>query len=731
MGEARTDMNPITRISAAVLVGMALYGASGVSHGLGFGRPANRAVLGERLNLAVPVRLESGEELSSSCVAVDVYFGEDKVSASDIQMQLLANGSMGRIVKITSSRTVYEPVVTVYVVAGCQTKVTRKFVTFADPPDLSQSAAGGAAAAPEPNLPRADVAPGVGFVGGQIVGTGNYSATGADAGGTHVAAPASGIGGKVASSQKVPRRRGAALPAPVAASQTAAPSVDMKVDGSARKSGQPGVDVAHAASARHERLQLDPVDADATNIPALKMSMGMLAQPAGDDPASDIQAKRAAAAALWQALNSTPEQLARDRQRIQELEQRLASLQRESEKARRAVAGMQARVADADAGQRSPILFYATALVSLILGGGLATLVMSWRGKQKARKDELAWLSAQSSVLPEVKAADAESETLLERTSAGFKSVEPVAVKPVTVAAPQPAKAASGPVMSPAPARGPAPTFTMDQPQSGGVPGGSGAATPMTRTGARAVNPNEPLRAVSVEELIDLEQQAEFFIVLGQDEAAIDLLEGHVHSTTGASPLPFLKLLETYQRLGRKEDYERVQGEFNARFNGYAPSWDADLNQGHSLEDYPGIVERVQELWATPARAMGVLERSLTRSDEDVETFDLPAYRELLLLYSVARDLSERDTESRQAVDLRPRFPGHEDGASDVDDSLEPLMATRPVKAVPHAQPSLSVDLSLDDLEPLNDPESMPHAVQQDNHIEFEHIDIAKPGKAL
>ena len=67
----------------------------------------------------------------------------------------------------------------------------------------------------------------------------------------------------------------------------------------------------------------------------------------------------------------------------------------------------------------------------------------------------------------------------------------------------------------------------------------------------------EPLREVSVEELIDLEQQAEFFVVLGQDDAAIDLLEDHVQSTTGASPLPFLKLLELHQRLNRRSDYER------------------------------------------------------------------------------------------------------------------------------------------------------------------------------
>ena len=697
MGEARTDMNPFKRISAAVLVGMALYGASGVSHGLGFGRPANRAVLGEKLNLAVPVRLESGEDLVSSCVAVDVYFGDDKVSSYDIQTVVQASGAAGRIIRITSSRAVYEPVVTVYVVAGCQTKVTRKFVTFADPPELSQSAAV-SSPVPEANLPRADVAPGVGFVGGQLVSTGNYPpAPGSEPRGSASSADA-GATGKAGAPRKPPRRADALA--------------GLKSDAGPASTSMAATQQAKGKSERQpqERLQLDPVDADATNIPALKMSMGMLGQPAGDEASADIQAKRAAAAALWQALNSTPEQLARDRQRIQELEQRLAQLQQESEKARRAVAGMQARVEQAEAGQRSPILFYATALVSLLLGGGLATSVMLWRGKKRSKQDELAWLSSQVPVpenVPPAPVADAPAE----RTSAGFKAVERPATKAPAVVTP------------PVPVRVPAPTFTIET-------AASAAAAPVTpvtttRTGARAaLNPNEPLRAVSVEELIDLEQQAEFFIVLGQDEAAIDLLEGHVHSTTGASPLPFLKLLETYQRLGRREDYERVQGEFNTRFNGYAPSWDADLNQGHRLEDYPGIIERIQELWPTPARAMDVLERSLTRSDDDVETFDLPAYRELLLLYSVARDLSERDVESRKTVDLTPRFPAHDDSASDADDALEPLMATRPVKAVPHAQPSLSVDLSLDDLEPLNDPE--PVNPRGGNDIEFERIDLPK-----
>ena len=164
----------------------------------------------------------------------------------------------------------------------------------------------------------------------------------------------------------------------------------------------------------------------------------------------------------------------------------------------------------------------------------------------------------------------------------------------------------------------------------------------------------EPRRDLSVEELIDLEQQAEFFVVLGQDDAAIDLLMGHVRNTGGISPLPYLKLLEIYKRRGERSAYERIRERFNRRFNAYAPDWDADLMQGKSLEDYPGTMVKLEGLWAIPQRVMEVLDAMLFRRDESEEAYDLPAYRELLFLYSVARDFTTRSAQelSGEGVDL-------------------------------------------------------------------------------
>ncbi len=160
-----------------------------------------------------------------------------------------------------------------------------------------------------------------------------------------------------------------------------------------------------------------------------------------------------------------------------------------------------------------------------------------------------------------------------------------------------------------------------------------------------------PLRDMSIEELIDLEQQAEFFIVLGQDGAAVDLLVQHIRSTAGSSPLPYLKLLEIYHRTGDREASERTRQRFNQRFNAYAPEWGANLEEGLGLQDYPGVLPRLAQAWPNPLDAMAELEVLLFRKSRG-ELFDLPAYREVLFLYALARDLMDREAATTCAVDL-------------------------------------------------------------------------------
>jgi hypothetical protein len=147
-----------------------------------------------------------------------------------------------------------------------------------------------------------------------------------------------------------------------------------------------------------------------------------------------------------------------------------------------------------------------------------------------------------------------------------------------------------------------------------------------------------PPRPVSVEELLDLDQQVDFFIVLGQEQAAIDLLLGHVRATGGTSALPYFKLLQIYRQQGDEEAYERTRDRFNQRFNALAPDWHGELAAGRCLEQYPEVVARLQRAWPHPLRAVAELESMLLRR-ADLEPFDMPAFHDILTLHALVRDL--------------------------------------------------------------------------------------------
>jgi hypothetical protein len=116
--------------------------------------------------------------------------------------------------------------------------------------------------------------------------------------------------------------------------------------------------------------------------------------------------------------------------------------------------------------------------------------------------------------------------------------------------------------------------------------------------------------------------------------------------------LPYLKLLEIHRRAGRRDAYDLVRGQFNARFNAHAPDWPVGLQTGRTLEDYPEVVARLQRAWPVAADAIAALQGMLLRNAGG-QPFDLPAYRDLLFLYTLRRDAADRGTAgSGPAVDL-------------------------------------------------------------------------------
>jgi hypothetical protein len=144
------------------------------------------------------------------------------------------------------------------------------------------------------------------------------------------------------------------------------------------------------------------------------------------------------------------------------------------------------------------------------------------------------------------------------------------------------------------------------------------------------------LRAINTQEMVDVRQQADFFLALGQHDEAIGLLYGALNQTSEANPHIYLDLIGLLHKLSRKEEYEKVRLAFNALYTCHLPSYGEYSEEGHGLLEYRGLCDPLVKLW--PSRsALGYLEQCLVRepTDSPESGVDLAAFRELLLLHGV------------------------------------------------------------------------------------------------
>lgn len=130
----------------AVALGVLLTGTALSSAALNLGRVRGAAWIGQPLELQIPVQLDAGQADTGLCAEVDLFHGEIRQDASRVQVQTEATGQPDTFnLKILSPQLVDEPVVTVYLRAGCGQKTTRKYVLLADfasePATLSRTVA--------------------------------------------------------------------------------------------------------------------------------------------------------------------------------------------------------------------------------------------------------------------------------------------------------------------------------------------------------------------------------------------------------------------------------------------------------------------------------------------------------------------------------------------------------------------------------------------------------------
>jgi len=557
--------------------------ASQQAGALGFGRAVSDAVLGQTLTFTVPLHVEPGEHIGLECLTAQVYSGEAPLPAAQVRTDLQpGTGDYAWIVKITTTGPVTEPIVEIALGANCGRPFTRRFSVFADPPKLAAAAPlvapvdTGRAPAGSPAQRSMDAAP---PAANSVPRSAQPGASGVAR--THARGARKGPTMALASELEAsPSRRHVVVDA-----------------GSAR---QPGPRVAPPPTAEETaRLVLDP------GVPHLKLDM--------EEPVLPPAAAASGATVVLSDIDDP------DLRRLKALEQSIQALRSDSQLQHERADRLQAQLArEQSRGDWAPWLVGLLAIAAAAIGALLLKL------RQQNRIAHSDWFN----------------QSQLGTLTPAIEPDAPIEAPPAG-----PAADARREAWTPSPV-----TFeeaSREQPLSDDtdasdapVMGDLAATRPLDRQALAAALVQEAApRELSVEELLDLEQQADFFIALGQEDAAVDLLMSHLRSAGGQSPIPYTKLLEIYKRQGDRSAYERTRARFNRRFNAYAPDWDTGPTAGRSLEDYPDTIAMLERAWASPIDAMAILEGLLFKRDDTSELFDLPAYRDVLMLYSLARDL--------------------------------------------------------------------------------------------
>ena len=155
------------------------------------------------------------------------------------------------------------------------------------------------------------------------------------------------------------------------------------------------------------------------------------------------------------------------------------------------------------------------------------------------------------------------------------------------------------------------------------------------RTG---INPffNSTSQGIEVEEVANIETQAELMAHLGEYDTAVGLLTRHIRDTERPAPKAWLMLFDLYTKTGREEQYKNLGKGFRILFNADVPPWEEQrAGVQRDLEQYPRVVEKVQRLWGMPT-CKAFLE-SLIYDDRggDRQGFMLAAYDDIIFLLDI------------------------------------------------------------------------------------------------
>ena len=355
------------------------------------------------------------------------------------------------------------------------------------------------------------------------------------------------------------------------------------------------------------RLQLDPLDLFSDRIANLDGDMTFEAPP--------------------DALESI--------QKLQTLEESLKSLRLMASKNEASLGDLQARLQKAESSGFSSLASYALMGLSLLCLSAVAVAVVLWRRQRQAQGGQEWWGDAAPA--PLVPAVKNVAEIVPQEPAA-----DPVAAQwHASVHSQQPS--ASGFVPPDFKRSG----FDIDMTEMSDsafrdfMPTGS-LSSKLADLEPEGVPADRTARNLNSDAVLDIRQQAEFFVSLGQAEQAAQLLRREIKESEEANPFVYLDLLALFHSLGLKGEFQQLRESFVLLFCCRIPAFTFFKNRSLDLEAYPEVLSHIAEIWSKSG-IFDWLESCIFQKPDNSGSpgFDLEAFRDLLFLHSVAWILEE------------------------------------------------------------------------------------------
>lgn len=561
---------------------------------LTLGRVRGAAILGQSLELTVPVQIAADEDVSGLCFEADVFYGDNRQDASRVVVtNETSRPGLPAVVRVMAYTHVDEPVVTVYLRSGCGQQATRRYVLLADLASEVLPTGARPSVVSEPALAYAQ---------------------------PKAAKPLGKSGaGAVAHAENAETNK---KPAPLL--QAAKPGLTQAMVKSHSKV------LAKNPVAGQPRLKLAPIDLTQEWNPTLKISSELIFAPMDDVK------KREEAKALWRVLNASPEDMLRDSARVQDMENSVKLLQDQTAKNRMAMLELAGRLDKAQSQRYSNPLIYSLLALLIACGGVLA---YQWRRWRSTSAGSAPWWRDQHAQ-EKAGAKGLDSVVKEERLQSGLNPV----VMPDSALAEIPVAGLT--------------EVDIDLQLAESAFSDLGKSAPFHSKNATEVLTSLPkdnvggyrdfthsvpgtLREIHSQEMLDARQQADFFMTLGQYENAIQVLEGCIHDNSASNPLVYLDLLKIFHTLSRKSDYDRYRTQFNQIFTGYVPEYAGFNDSGSGVEGYTDVCRQIVDLWPSKD-ALEYIEKCMVRTPEHdaMQSFQLEAFRDLLMLHGVVKQLT-------------------------------------------------------------------------------------------